>query len=50
MKIVHGNVMDIDAGEATAVFIYLVPAGMVAVKEAVVSLLRTGSRVVTYGE
>lgn len=50
IKIVHGNVLDVDATEATAVFVYLIPAGMAAVKEALVSLLRTGARVVTYGE
>ena len=50
IKIIHGNVLDIDADEATVVFIYLVPAGMAAVKEAMVSLLRAGARVATYGE
>ncbi|CAM9245659.1 unnamed protein product [Laminaria digitata] len=48
IKIIHGNVLDIDADEATVVFIYLVPAGMAAVKEAMVSLLRAGARVATY--
>lgn len=49
IRIIHGNVVDIDPTGATAVFVYLVPAGMVAVREALVSLLNTGARVVTYG-
>ncbi|CBJ26045.1 conserved unknown protein [Ectocarpus siliculosus] len=48
IKVVHGNVLDVDIVEATAVFIYLVPAGMAALKEALVSALRAGARVVTY--
>lgn len=48
--IIHGNVVDVGAAEATAVFVYLVPAGMAAVKNTLVSLLRAGARVVTYGE
>ncbi|CAN0254504.1 unnamed protein product [Scytosiphon promiscuus] len=48
ISIVHGNVLDASIGEATAVFVYLVPAGMVALKDGLVSLLRAGARIVTY--
>lgn len=48
--IIHGNVLATDIVEATGVFVYLVPAGMSALKEALVSRLRAGARVVTYGE
>ncbi|CAM9674054.1 unnamed protein product, partial [Hapterophycus canaliculatus] len=48
INVIHGNVLDADIEGATAVFVYLVPAGMVALKDGLVSLLRAGSRVVTY--
>lgn len=50
INVVHGNVLDSDIAEATGVFVYLVPAGMLALKEALVSRLKAGARVVTYGE
>lgn len=50
IEIIHGNVLDIDTAEATVVFVYLVPAGLAALKEALVSLLRAGARVASYGE
>lgn len=50
INIVHGNVLDVEVDEATAVFVYLVPDGMAALKDGLVFLLRTGVRVVTYGE
>lgn len=49
ISIVHGNVLDVDPTGATAVFVYLIPAGMLAVREALVALLKAGARVVTYG-
>ncbi|CAM9247612.1 unnamed protein product [Pylaiella littoralis] len=48
INVVHGNVLDSDIAEATGVFVYLVPAGMLALKEALVSRLKAGARVVTY--
>lgn len=50
IKIVHGNVLGIDAADATAAFVYLLPAGMAAVKETLVSLLKRGGRVASYGK
>eukprot|EP00903_Cladosiphon_okamuranus_P008697 g8333.t1 len=48
IDIVHGNVLDTDIDDATAVFVYLVPAGMKLLKQALVSRLQGGARVVTY--
>lgn len=42
--------MGIDAADATAAFVYLLPAGMAAVKETLVSLLKRGGRVASYGK
>lgn len=49
IRIVHGNALDADVDDATAAFVYLVPAGMKSLKEALVSMLQRGARVVTYG-
>lgn len=49
ITILHANVLDVDPTGATAVFVYLVPAGMLAVREALIALLKAGARVVTYG-
>lgn len=49
IDIVHGNVLDTDIDDATAVFVYLVPAGVKLLKQALVSRLQRGARVVTYG-
>ena len=49
IDIVHGNVLDTDIDDATAVFVYLVPAGIKLLKQALVSRLHRGARVVTYG-
>lgn len=48
--VIHDNVMNADYSDATALFIYLVPAGMKAVKDTLLSLMkdREGLRVVTY--
>ena len=48
--IIHDNVLNVNfAQDATALFIYLVPQGMTAIKDAVVSAIRDrGIRVVTY--
>ncbi len=50
IDIVHGNVLDTNIDDATAAFVYLVPAGMAALKDALLGILKRGARVVTYGE
>ena len=46
--VVNDNVLNVDLSDATAVFVYLVPEGMKALREMLVSLLGRGARVVTY--
>jgi hypothetical protein len=41
--------MDFSLEDATAIFVYLVPAGMAAVKPALENALARGVRIVTYG-
>mmetsp|Transcript_29622 Transcript_29622/g.50007 ORF Transcript_29622/g.50007 Transcript_29622/m.50007 type:complete len:202 (+) Transcript_29622:40-645(+) len=49
VNIVHANVLDVDISPATIIFIYLVPEGMRAMREALVSAIEDRAvRVVTY--
>lgn len=48
VSILHDNVLNIDFLEANAIFIYLVPAGMRALRERLIEALRRGVRIVTY--
>ncbi|CAM9570778.1 unnamed protein product [Choristocarpus tenellus] len=48
VKILHMNVLDADLVDATALFIYLCPSAMKALRETLVSLLQGGARIVTY--
>eukprot|EP01041_Mallomonas_annulata_P004091 gene4091-8133_t len=48
ITIIHANVLDADFSDATAIFIYLVPEGIIAIKEKLLSLIGRGTRVVTY--
>lgn len=45
----HDNVLNVSISPATAIFVYLVPEGMKAMKPALVEALERGVRVVTYG-
>ena len=49
-KVVHENVLNTDLSDATAIFIYLVPEGMKALRETLIELLKKekGVRIVTY--
>lgn len=49
VKIVHMNVIDADCSSATALFVYLVPEGIVAIRNKLLDALQRGARVVTYG-
>ncbi|CAM9170245.1 unnamed protein product [Chrysoparadoxa australica] len=44
----HSNVLDEDFSQATALFIYLVPEGMRALKDKLIAMLQNGTRIVTY--
>ena len=47
----HANVLDVDISPATIIFVYLVPEGMRAMRDALVrSIEDKAVRVVTYGE
>ncbi len=48
VSILHQNVLDADISAATALFVYLVPEGMVLVKDRLAELVAAGSRVVSY--
>lgn len=50
VSIVHANVLDVDLGPASVIFVYLLPEGMRAVQRALLAALERGVRVVTYGE
>lgn len=49
-SVIHGNVLDADYSDATALFVYLVPAGMKALRDTLVALMTENKevRVVTY--
>ena len=49
-KVIHENVIDTDLNDATAIFIYLVPEGMKALRETLIQVLskENGVRIVTY--
>jgi hypothetical protein len=49
IRIDHANVVDVDFSSATAVFVYLVPAGIAAIRESLLAAVERGARVVTYG-
>lgn len=46
--IYHDNVLNIDLSHATSMFIYLVPEGLSALKDALIRSLERGTRIVTY--
>ena len=48
VEVRHGNALATDIGEATAVFVYLVPEGMKAIKPKLQAAMAHGARVVTY--
>ena len=50
VTIIHDNVLHVDIKEATAIFVYLVPEGMVAMRPALIEALNRGVRIVTYGK
>ena len=45
----HDNVLNIDLSPATAIFVYLVPEGMRAMRPVLLEALQRGVRIVTYG-
>jgi hypothetical protein len=47
--VVHANVLDIDFSSATAIFVYLVPEGIAAIRNSLIAALERGARIVTYG-
>jgi hypothetical protein len=49
-QVIHANVLDVDFSNATAIFIYLVPEGIAAIRESLLSAIERGVRIVTYGE
>jgi hypothetical protein len=48
VEVRHGNALTTDVGEASALFVYLVPAGMKQVKPKLLEAMARGARVVTY--
>lgn len=44
----HDNVLNVDLSPASCIFVYLVPAGMKALRESLVAAIDRGVRVVTY--
>ncbi|CAM9361538.1 unnamed protein product, partial [Phaeothamnion confervicola] len=48
IAILHEDVMAVPIGEATALFVYLVPRGMSLLRDRLVEALRRGARVVSY--
>ena len=48
LNIIHGNVLSVDFSEATALFIYLVPEGMRALRNQLREMLLKGTRIVSY--
>lgn len=48
VSIFHENVIDSDFTQATALFVYLVPAGIAAIRPALEAALTRGARIVTY--
>lgn len=49
IKIIHDNVVNVNfAATATVLFIYLVPEGILRLKENIIAALNNGARVVTY--
>ena len=50
VSIVHANVLDVDISPASAIFVYLVPEGMRAMRDRLLEAMdQRGVRVVTYG-
>lgn len=49
ITILHDNVLNVDIGSATAIFVYLVPEGMLAMRSALLEALDRGARIVAYG-
>lgn len=45
----HGNVLEEEFEDATAIFMYLLPAGMRLLKDRLTRLLDNGCRIVSYG-
>lgn len=50
ITIIHENVLNISIGPATAIFVYLVPEGINAMRPALLAAIERGVRVVTYGK
>jgi tRNA A58 N-methylase Trm61 len=48
VTILHQNVLDCDISSATAIFVYLVPTGMAAIRAVLEEAIGRGVRVVTY--
>lgn len=49
IRILHDNVLNIDFSEATCIFVYLVPEGMLLLRDLLRAAIERGVRVVTYG-
>jgi hypothetical protein len=48
IQIIHNNVLDVEFSEATVLFIYLVPEGILKLKDMLLQALDRGVRIVTY--
>jgi len=48
VEIHHQNVLDCDLASATAIFVYLVPTGMSAIRDTLEQAIARGARIVTY--
>lgn len=46
--VVHANIMDADTADAVSIFVYLVPEGLRAIKEMLLSALDRNVKIVTY--
>lgn len=50
ITIIHGNVLDVEFGDATSIFVYLLPEGMKQLRDRFCSVLAKGGRIVSYGK
>ncbi len=50
VQILHDNVLNVDFTDGTVLFVYLVPEGILKLKDSLLAALARGVRIVTYGE
>ena len=48
-SVIHANVIDVDFSDATIIYIYLVPEGIMAIRDKLIEAINRGVRIVSYG-